>query len=197
MRKNMKIYLDTCTINALTGLDNKEFDLLRSVLEKTNSRLYASHIQVDERYTKNSPDFEKKCEKAFERLVEHGIEIKPEATKAAVYGISKYGLSKWSDIGIEKIRIELMVELEKCNKEKGKYPPIENIIKDFLIAVTSADYDYFITSDDCLYRSWRRILEKNETRDILGRASTILYVKPVPTEILNQMTRILESRSSM
>jgi len=193
----MKIYLDTCTINALTGLDNKEFDLLRSMLEKTNSRLYASHIQVDERYPKNNPDFEKKCEKAFRRFVEHGIEIKPEATKAAVYGISKYGLSKYSDKDIEKIRTELMVELEKCNKEKGNYPPIENIIKDFLIAVTSADYDYFITSDDCLYRSWRRILEKNETKDILGRASTILYVRPVPTEILNQMTRILESRSSM
>jgi hypothetical protein len=187
----MKIYLDTCTINALAGLDKEGFDLLRNILEKTSSGLYASHIQVDEGYNRNNPDFEKKCEKAFRGFEEHGIKINLEATKAAVWGISRWGLCKWGDNDIEKIDAELRVELEKCNKEKGNYPPIENIIKDCLIAVTSPDYDYFITSDCCLSRSWTKILEKNETKQILGETARILYVEPNATEILNKIVEIL------
>ena len=195
----VKLFLDTCSINALSGLDERGFELLRNMLEKSNSKLYASHIQVDERYDRNPTSYAQKCEKAFRVFEKHGIKINLEPTKYAVADISRFDLCRPCEEDIAEIDSELRNEIKKCMEEKGKYDgkpfdekAIANIVRDCLIAITSADYDYFITSDDCLYKSWSNILQKDETRKVLGRMPNIVYVEPHPERILDQIRLVLK-----
>jgi hypothetical protein len=194
-----KIFLDTCSINALSGLDNASFAHLRSLLERSNSELWASHIQVDERYTQNNPEFEQMCEKAFEVFEKQGVKINLGITKGGVWGVSKWGLCSWGSEKLTEIYNELKYEIETCMRKKGKYnsKPFDkkamlSNIRDCLIAITSADYDYFITSDDCLFKSWEKVLQKSENRQVLGRISDTKYVEPNPEKILKLLSDILD-----
>lgn len=192
-----KLFLDTCSINALSGLDERGFNLLRSLLEKNKSELYASSVQVDERYTKKNLRFEHILEKAFKIFNQNEIKINLVPTKGGIWGVSRWDLFTFTGEDLGRINDELREELKKCMEEKGKYQskPFDeqaklNIARDCLIAITSSDYDYFITSDDCLYRSWGKILEKNETKRILIRVPKIVYVEPCPDKILNQIVNV-------
>ena len=192
-----KIFLDTCSINALSGLDNASFAHLRSLLKESNSELWASHIQVDEKYNKNT-DFEQMCRKAFEAFEKQGVKINLGITKGGVWGVSKWGLFSWGSEKLTEIYNELKYEIENCMRKKGKYnsKPFDkkamlNNIRDCLIAVTSADYDYFITSDDCLFKSWEKVLQKSENREALGRISDTKYAEPKPEKILKLLSDIL------
>jgi hypothetical protein len=198
-----KIFLDTCSINALSGLDNTSFAHLRNLLEESNSELWASHIQVDERYTKNNSEFGQMCEKAFEVFEKHGLKINLGKTKGGFYDISRYDEFTYED-DLSGIYKELENELKECMKEKGKYcsKPFDekaliNNIRDCLIAVTSTDYDYFITSDECLFKSWEKVLQKSENRDVLGRISDTKYVEPNPEKILKLLSDILGIHKQM
>ena len=194
-----KIFLDTCSIIALSGLDKAGFELLRSKLEESNSGLYASHIQVDEKYSEIS-DFKQICKKAFEKFEEHGIRIHwEEATKGAVVGVSRVGYCRISGEDLARIDDELRRELEKCMNEEGKHKNLDkkakilNIARDCLIALTSTDYDCFITSDKCLYKSCIKVLQKNETKKMLEKTPSILYVQPEAKKMLREILKILNS----
>lgn len=196
----VRFFLDTCSIIALSGLDDKGFHLLRNLLEKSNSGLYASHVQADEiAYNDNKLSFEQMCERAFRRYEQHGIKISLEATRGMVVGISRVGSCRVSEDDIAGIDGDLRNEVKKCMGEKGKYEtkPFDekammNIARDSLIAITSVDYDYFITSDDCLYRSWTKIIQKDETRKVLGRMPNIVYVEPDAERVLDQIRLVLK-----
>jgi hypothetical protein len=159
---------------------------------------------VDERYTKNNPDFEQIREKAFKIFEEHGIKINLGKTKGGFWDISRWDEFTWSSEELAKIHAELRDELEKCMREKGKYcsKPFDekamvNNIRDCLIATTSTDYDYFITSDECLFKSWEKVLQKSENRDVLGRISDTKYVEPNPEKILKLLSDILGIHKQM
>lgn len=70
---------------------------------------------------------------------------------------------------------------------------ILNIARDTLIAITSLNHDYFVTSDKCLHKSWRRVIEKDlENRKTLKAQSykipRIIYVRPdCPKAILKPL----------
>lgn len=196
-----KIFLDTCSILfALSGLKDKaDFDLLRNKLEESNSGSYASHIQIDEKYPETQ-DFKQICRKAFDKFEEHGIKIHwEEATKGAIVGISRVGYCRISGDDLAGIDDELRRELEKCMNEEGKHKNLDkkakilNIARDCLIALTSTDYDCFITSDKCLYKSCIKILQKNETKRILEKTPSIIYVQPEPEKMLREILKILNS----
>lgn len=199
-----KIFLDTCSVNALSGLDNTSFAHLRNLLEESNSELCASHIQVDERYNKNNPEFEQMCKKAFKVFEKQSVKISLGITKGGVWGVSRWGLFSWDSEKLDKIYDELKYEIQICMRNKGKYnsKPFDekaliNNIRDCLIAVTSTNYDYFITSDNCLYKSWEKVLQKSENRDVLGRISDTKYVEPSPEKILKELRDILEVHKHM
>ena len=190
-------FLDTCSIIALSGLDNTSFAHLRNLLKESNSQLCASHIQVDEKYNKNNPDFEQMCKKAFEVFEKQGVKISLGVTEGGFWNVFRWDECTWRD-DLTGIYDELRDELEKCMKEKGKHSsePLDekamvNSIRDCVIAVTSTDYDYFITSDNCLYKSWEKVLQKSENRKVLGKIPETKYVEPNPEKILKLLSDIL------
>jgi len=199
-----RIFLDTCSINALSGLDESSFRQLRSLLEEKGSRLCASHIQGDERYTKNPPDFRQIQEKAYQKFAEHGIKIHwKDPTKGVVLGISRVGYCRVTGESSSRVYDQLREEIEKCMKEKRrdeKELAVEeakalNIARDCLIAITSTDYDYFITSDKCLYQSFKRILQKEEAKNTFKEIPICMYVDPDAERIVDQLFSILKSDS--
>ncbi|MCJ7422693.1 hypothetical protein MUP01_00270 [Candidatus Bathyarchaeota archaeon] len=204
------IFLDTCSINALSSLDESNFGRLRNLLEETNSGLYTSHIQGDERYTKNPSDFRQIQEKAYQKFKKHGIKIHwEEPTKGAVDGVSRDDYCRSMGDSISGVYDQLREEIEKCMKEKRRdekelvseearvLKRVLNIARDCLIAITSTDYGYFITSDKCLYQSFTRILQKSEAKDIFEKIPICRYVKPDAEKILDLLFSILKSSSSL
>lgn len=193
-----KFFLDTNSLNALTGLDKAGFSLLRTRLEESNAELCVTHIQVDERYTKEPSDYQQKIDKALEVLERNGIEIRKTmrtlTTKGLVIGISRVGFSMIFDA---KIDDELRREIKKCDDEREKHKNMDkearklNIARDSLIAISSLDHDYFITSDKCLFQSWLKLVEGNaENRGILEKSHKIpkiIYVEPFPQAVLKEI----------
>lgn len=193
-----KFFLDTNSLNALTGLDKAGFSILRTRLEESNTELCVTHIQVDERYNKEPPDYQQKIDKALEILERNDIEIRKTAraltTKGLVIGISRVGFSTISGDDLGKIDDELRREIKKCNDEWGKHKNMSekakvlNIARDSLIAITSLNYDYFITSDKCLFESWLKVVEENaENKRILEKTykiPKIIYIEPFPQAVL-------------
>lgn len=194
------IFLDTCSINALSSLNDNDFDLLRNSLEKSQSGLYASHIQGDERYTNRPTDVIQIYKRAFEIFEKHGIKIHWEApTVGGVWDISRWDLATWMNKETEDVYHDLQREIRNCMEQRGKFKDkkidetkiISNIARDCLIALTSIRYDYFITSDVCLYESWIKICQKNENRTILKKIPNTLYIKPDSQKILQATLKIL------
>jgi hypothetical protein len=196
-----KIFLGTCSIIALSGLkETEEFDLLRNKLEECKSGLYASHIQGDEIHPKELSDFREIYRKAFEKFENHGIKLHwEEPTRGAIMGVSRMGFCRIFEDDLAEIGEELEREIRKCMEEKGKFNNknidekaiVLNIARDCLIAITSLDYDYFITSDKCLYESWMKILQKHKPEEKLKKTSEVTYVQLSPEMILKEILRIL------
>ena len=199
-----KFFLDTCSFIALSGLDENGFCLLTNSLIDGKSELFSSHIQAEEKYSKNNSDVRQVFKKAFEKFEKHGIKVNLQNTKGLVIGVSKFGYASFSNDYIKKIYGALKDELKKCMSEKGKYDskPFDkdamlNNSKDCLIAVTSVDYDYFITSDDCLYKSWEMVLQRSENREVLSRIPVAIYVEPNPEKVLKLLSDILDIHKQM
>jgi len=197
-----KIFLDTCSIIALSRLKEKEeFDLLRNRLEECKSGLYVSHIQGDEMHPKELSDFREIYRKAFEKFEKHGIKIHwEEPTRGMIIGVSRIGFCRIFEDDLAEIGEELERENRKCMEERRKFEKnaeqqkiVLNLAKDCLIAITSLDYDYFITSDKCLYDSWIKILQRHKTEKILEKTSEVLYAQPSSTMILKEILKILNS----
>jgi hypothetical protein len=197
-----KIFLDTCSIIALSGLKEKEeFDLLRNRLEECKSGLFASHIQGDEMHPEELSDFREIYRKTFEKFEKHGIKIHwEEPTRGMIIGVSRIGFCRIFEDDLAEIGEELEIENRKCMEEKGKFNKnidekaiVLNIARDCLIAITSLDYDYFITSDKCLYESWTKVLQRHKTEKKLKKTSEVIYVRRSPEMILKEILKILNS----
>jgi hypothetical protein len=200
-----KIFLDTCTIIGLSGLDEIGFDRLRRKLEETKSELHACHIQVDESLLGNFGITARPFKEAFRKFGEHQIKIQwEEPTRGAVIGVSRIGLCTVFGEDLSKIYRKLVSALSECMRKSGKYKnkaddgekEMLNNARDALTALTSTTYDFFITSDKCLYKSWKAILQENETRRILGQTLNPIYVRPSAEKILNSILAILSNPSS-
>jgi hypothetical protein len=48
-----------------------------------------------------------------------------------------------------------------------------------------------------LFKSWEKVLQKSENRDVLGRISGTKYVEPNPEKILKQLLDILDVSKHM
>jgi hypothetical protein len=204
-----KLFLDTCTIIALDDLKNEDFDILRDRLEESNSELHASHIQGDEKYRKRPSDPMQIYTEAFAIFEAHGIKIHWEnPTKGGVFGVSRFGHSSFFGEPFTTIYKELVCEVRKCDEERGRHQDKTvdeekreryeekkslNVARDALIAITSLDHDYFITSDYCLHKSLRKVLQNSENRTIFEKIPEIIYEQPCAEKILTRILAVLDS----
>lgn len=148
-------------------------------------RLFASHLQVDEKYSKESKDYMKKIEKALAPLKRNGIEVDIKPTKLAVVKISRVALSGPSDKYMDKLYDELKSRLAECDKSKGKERKPFNVERDAITGLTSIDYDYFLTCDECLSEALQHIFEEHDqTFSSKGvKIPKVLYRRPDPIEV--------------
>jgi hypothetical protein len=153
----IKFYLDTNALLLLSGLKNCLPELSRYVVEN-HVELCTGQVQIDESVTEGG--FNEKIEKATRKLKAHDIVVNLEPTIEAVVGVSRVGFCKIGSDKLGKIDDELGSEIECCegNNRKSK----SNLACDALIALSSLNHDYFITSDECLFKSWKKVIETNQ-----------------------------------
>lgn len=153
----------------LSGL-NDDLPELRNYVFENHAEICTGQVQIDENITEG--DFSEKIERATRKLKAHGIVVNLEPTIIAVVGISRFGFCKFGSDELGKIYDELRSEIEIC---EGKNPkPKLNIARDAIIALSSLNHDYFITADECLMKSWEKVIENNqENKTILQKAYSI------------------------
>ena len=186
-----KFFLDTNSLIALAGLQGEELRLFVTHLRKTKAELCISHVQIDETYSKEFPTYHEKITMALRRISEKGIEISPlRPTTELVIGISRIGYAKLSDEEFSKIDDSLRSELRKC---MGKRAEDMNLARDALIALSSLDCDYFITSDRYLHKSWLKVIVRNdENRKILSQTHKIpeiVYARPTLQKLSQEIMK--------
>jgi len=165
-------YLDTNALIELSGLSEADFRLLKTCLNESNTKLCFSHIQVDEKYNREHPNYQEKINKAKRELNKHRIDVLIEPTKGGTFGIFRLGYATYG-IGksenqreLDEIYQKLKMEIRKCMDEKGKWSVSDDeeskgrdTAKDARIGITSLDHDYFVTCDYCLHECWKKIIE--------------------------------------
>lgn len=152
-----KFYLDTNALWLLSGLKSSLPELSKYIVEN-HVELCTGQVQIDESVTEGG--FNEKIEKATRKLKAHDIVVSLEPTIETVVDVSRIGFSKIGSDKLGKIDDELRSEIECCegNNRKSK----SNLARDALIALSSLNHDYFITSDECLFKSWKKVIETNQ-----------------------------------
>ncbi len=155
----VKFYLDTNALISLSGCSYKELLELSKHIEANKIELFTSHVQIDEMDRRDASIYEK-YEHALKKLKAFDVNISLVETNQAVIGISRIDMCKIGSDELGEIDSALRREIELCmgSKSKGKI----NLACDALIALSSLDHDYFITGDDCMFRSWNKIIEGNQ-----------------------------------
>jgi ribosomal protein L29 len=174
----VKILLDTGALIALSGLKDED---LKDQIRKLDIELCVTHIQVDERYSKELI-FDRKIEKALCTL-KKWIDIYIKPTEITILGLSRVGYTRLSSEEINELYDELKDELTVCEKAQGRAKDPLNIIRDAITAVSSISYDFFITCDKCLFKSWTSITRKYRVAKPQFHFPIIKYVEPNPIKV--------------
>lgn len=158
-----KFYLDTDALNRLSNLNGKKLEEFKKRFNSIDAELIFTHVQVDERYsTKDEQKYQEIVEKAKETLRSKGIQIKFENTKIVVIGISRFDFSSLSTPDIEKVYDELDKGINACEKAKQNPKDPLNVMRDAIIAVSSLEHSFLITTDKCLCDSFNKAMEEKK-----------------------------------
>jgi len=158
-----KFYLDTDALNRLSSLNGKKLEEFKKRFNSINAELIVTHVQVDERYSpKEEQKYQEVVDKAVETLRRNGIEIKVENTKGMVVGISRVGFCSICNSNIRKIYDELDKEINACEKAKQNPKAPLNVKRDAMIAVSSLEHSFLITTDKCLCDSFNKVVEEKK-----------------------------------
>jgi hypothetical protein len=153
------IVLDTNSLILLSGIEETDGKRLLEKMEKNNIKIFVTHVQIDEKITKEYSEYEQKIKKALARLANMGIGVVVEPTKEAISDVSRWGMARFGSEMLSKIDSALRTAIKACMDKKGK-KPLHNA-KDALIAISLFNHDYFFTNDECLYKAWVTIVETN------------------------------------
>jgi len=184
-------FLDTGALIALSGLKDPDAQFLKRRLQESDSQLSVTHIQVDEKQTKELQNYQRKIQKALESLKNKGISIRIEETKIVVAGVSRVDFARLGDEEIGRLYDELRREIHDCEKAKGKPKPLLNIACDAAIAVSSLNHDFFVTTDKCLVDSWHKTIRKNRTLRQQSKVPKIIYSHPNSNEVAKNISELL------
>jgi len=155
-----KFYLDTDALNRLSSLNGEKLEEFRKRFNSIDAELIFTHVQVDEKYTpKDEQEYQKIAHKAIDTLRSKGIQVRLENTKIAVAGISRDDYCSVSSQDIEKIYDELDKEINACEKAKQNPKDPLNVKRDAIIAVSSLEHSFLITTDKCLCDSFNKVIE--------------------------------------
>jgi hypothetical protein len=158
-----KFYLDTDALNRLSSLDGEKLEEFKERFNSLDAELVFTHVQVDERYsTKDEQKYQEIVEKAKETLRSKGIQIKFENTKIGIFGISRWGFFTFSTSDIERICDELDKGINACEKAKQNPKDPMNVKRDAMIAVSSLEHSFLITTDKCLCDSFNKVIEEKK-----------------------------------
>jgi len=116
---DVKFFLDTNALIRLAGLKSLNLQDFKTRIEACNSRLSATHIQVDEMHTKGLQNYQQKVKKALESLTNKGIGVQVEISRIGVWGVSRWGLFRWRDKQTGELYEKLCKEIDECMKSKG------------------------------------------------------------------------------
>jgi len=180
-------FLDTNALNYLAGLKGSDLQIFRKQIETSNSELSITHVQVDEAHKKELQTYQQKIKKALASLSNKGINVNLEGTKIVVFNVSRFDFARFGDEEIGKLYNELRKEIDGCEKAKGKTKPLLNIACDAVIAVSSLGHDFFITTDRCLYDSWRKIIGKHTTLEQQFKIPKIVYTRRSPKDVAGRI----------
>ncbi len=193
-------FLDTNALVYLAGLKDSELQIFKNRIEAGNSELSTTHIQIDEitkhikfhepvkgLHEKKVQSYQQKIDEALKTLKNKGIVVHIEPTKAFVLGVSRLGHGALGSEDIGKIYDELRKVIEECERAKGKIKTLLNIACDAVIAVSSIDHDFFITTDRCLSDSWYKIIDKHKTLNKQFKIPKIVYARRSPKDVANRI----------
>jgi hypothetical protein len=166
-----KFYLDTDALNRLSNLNGKKLEEFKKRFNSIDAELVFTHVQVDERYsTKDEQKYQEIVEKAKETLRSKGIQIRFENTKIGILGISRLGFFTFSTSDIERIYDELDKGINACEKAKQNPKDPMNVKRDAMIAVSSLEHSFLITTDKCLCDSFNKVIE--EKKELVEKVTT-------------------------
>lgn len=154
------IFLDTNSLILLSGIDEIDANRLSKEMEKNQIQIRITHVQIDEKISKEYSDYNEKIKKALTKLNANGIKVSVESTKEIIFDVSRFGMAKFGSKVISEIDSALRSTIKNCMGEKAKNTT--NIPRDALIAVSSLNHDYFFTNDECLYKGWNIVIESND-----------------------------------
>lgn len=167
--------MDTSALIYLAGLKEPDLKTFKTKIKTTRTKLIISHVQVDEstvhikfhertskKCDKEVQTYQQKIDEALKALKNKGINIRVEPTRIMVCGVSRLDLTRLSGEEIGDLYDQLRTEIDTCQKKKGKPKSTLNIACDAVIAVSSMKNDFLITCDECLYRSWTKVIKKNK-----------------------------------
>lgn len=145
------------------------------------------HESAIKKYEKEVQTYQQKIDMTLKSLRDKGINVCLEDTKMAVAGASRVGYAVFSSEEIGKLYDELRKEIDICEKAKGKTKHLLNIVCDAVIAVSSLDHDFFVTTDRCLSESWNKIIGKHETLGQQFKIPEIIYAERSPEDVANRI----------
>jgi restriction endonuclease S subunit len=128
---------DTNVFNAI--IDNR-IDLRQL---PRNLKYYVTHIQYDEICSTQNEERKRELLEIMEKVPNEVI-----ATEGAVYGVSRYGMAKFVSEADAKQYDEMLRRLKELDEEAGKKKPVENQIRDVLIALTSIKNCLVLITED-------------------------------------------------
>ena len=187
----IKFSLDTNALLFLAGLEGAPLQVLKNRVEASSSELSITHVQVDEAHEKELEDYQQKIKKALASLTRRGINVRLEATKITVAGVSRADFTRLGDEQISTLYNELRKEIDMCQKTKGKPQSLLNIACDAVIAVSSLDHDFFITTDRCLFDSWLKIINKHGRLRQQHKVPKIIYARRSPKRVAQCISEFL------
>jgi hypothetical protein len=190
----LRVVLDTGALIALSGL--KGTDLLEDFVgrcTKSGAVLCVTHVQVDEKVAREVHDYKTKVDRAVAELRELGLSVKIEATEIFVWGVSRFGLGKFSGEDEGRLYDKLRELVSDCDRKKGKSVDDLNVARDATIAVSALDHDAFIVCDDCLFSSFQSATIG--MRQLEKRVPKVVYSKPDPVDVGEAILELIRQQS--
>ena len=179
------IFLDTNTLYVLSSLENELLNHLKEWIDRNDVKLYTAYIQIDDMYSEEPSGYRTATESALKQLKTKGIMVKSTDTKGIIFDISRLDLAEFSNDILDQVYDKLRNKLADETKRKGKNVNQLNMSRDASVALTSLDFDYFITCNKTLGETTEKIF--NEDKDVLLREDKkipqIYYTKAEPSEI--------------
>jgi len=185
-----KFFLDTGVLNALQSLEGSDLQNFRNRIEASNSQLSVTHVQIDEKDNKEPKHYQQKIKRVLLSLKKKGIAVQLECTKIVVLDESRFDLARFGDEEIGNLYDELRSEIDQCERTKGRTKTPSNIARDAIIAVSSIGHDFLITCDDCLCKSWQKVIDKHKMLR-KSQVPRVIYAHPNPEEVARKMLEVL------